>query len=146
MTSVEVQEDVGQVESLQCVDGRRLVGRGSVRALGDVHVRDEVGQRVGLVDGDNADGRECLDGSGDAVNVALVVGSAVVRVGELSVGGSSGTVTVWKVVDDDLNELLSTRGSSGGEVGLQGVDLRNDIEPGEGGDLVREEHMSIMCI
>ena len=42
----------------------------------------------------------------DLVDVVLVVSLAVVSDAELSVGGLRSTVTVGKVVDDDLEELL----------------------------------------
>lgn len=95
----------------------------------------DVRQQAHLNDGHDTDVRERLDRRGNAVDVALVVGSAAVGVRELAVGGSRSAVTVGKVVDDDLNELLSALGVGVREVILQGVDLGDNIEPGERGDL-----------
>ena len=55
-----------------------------------------------------------LDLSDDLVNVVLVVGLAIVGDAELSIGGLGGAITVWEVVDDDLEELLLTRGLAKG--------------------------------
>lgn len=72
-----------------------------------------------------------LNLSHDLVDVVLVVGLAVVGDGELSVGGLRGTVTVGKVVDDDLQKLLRAGALSQragiGEVRAQIWDLRDGI-------------------
>ena len=47
-----------------------------------------------------------LDLTDEAINVALVVGLAVVGNGELSVRSLSSAVTVGEIVDDNLDELL----------------------------------------
>jgi len=44
--------------------------------------------------------------SGNLVDVILILGNAIISDGEFAVGSQSGAVTVWKIVDDDLKELL----------------------------------------
>ena len=43
---------------------------------------------------------------GNLVDVILILGNAIISDGEFTVGSQSGTVTVWKIVDDNLKELL----------------------------------------
>lgn len=75
----------------------------------------------------------------ELVNVGLVVGQTVVCNCEFSVGSSSSTVTIRKIVDDNLNEVfLARRGllrSSVSKVGTQQRGLGDLIKPGEGGNI-----------
>lgn len=44
--------------------------------------------------------------SGNLIDVVLIFGNAIIGDGEFTVGSQSGTITVWKIVDDDLKDLL----------------------------------------
>ena len=48
VTGIDVHGNVGKVELLDGVDGKLFVSAGSVGALGDVHVGDQVSERIGL--------------------------------------------------------------------------------------------------
>ena len=151
MTSVHVHvhANLGKV-------GERVVDTGEVSGLGvgallDVQVGDQVGQRVGLDDSNNADVREfytissvehcsmfgstqatrTLNLSDDLVDVVLVVSLTVVGNAEFSVGSLSGTITIGKVVDDNLEKLLGAcalaQSASISEVCPQIWDLCNGI-------------------
>ena len=109
------------------------------RALLDIQVRDEVRERVGLDDRDDAHVGVLLDLRDDLVDVVVVLLLAAVGDAELSVGGLRGAVTVGQVVDDDLDELLLAGAvlDRGGicEVGTEVRDLRNLVEPSESWDV-----------
>lgn len=55
VSSVDVHVNAEGVQSLKSVDGALLVSSGSAGTLGDVHVGDHVGERIGLDDGDDTD-------------------------------------------------------------------------------------------
>lgn len=139
MTSIEVLEDTNGGELLQRVGDGVLVHGLCVRALLDVQVGDQVGERVGLDDGHDADVGELLDLGDDLVDVVLVLCRAAVCDAELAVGRLGSAVAVGQVVDDDLDELLLAGAlldrrrvrKGGAEVG----DLGDDVEPRERRDI-----------
>ena len=55
VTSIDVHVDTEGVEGLESVDDTLLVGALGARALGDVHVGDHVGERIGFDDSNNTD-------------------------------------------------------------------------------------------
>lgn len=134
---VHVHADGGEL--VEGVGDARLVGGLSVRALLDVQVRDEVRERVGLDDSDDADVGELLDLCDDLVNVVVVLLLAAVGDAELAVRRLGSAVTVGQVIDDDLHELLLAgallEGRRVGEVRAEVGHLRDGVEPGEGRDL-----------
>lgn len=156
MASVEVHVDTNSVELLHGVGDTGLVCILGTRALRDVQVGDQVGERIRLNDGDDTDLRvHCgqlvrqmklwkvvmltLDLGNKLVNVGLVVSKPVVGDAELSVGCKGSAITVWEIVDDNRHDVLVARGRlfGGGvsKVCTQGRGLSDDIEPGEGGDV-----------
>ena len=139
VAGVHVAVDADGGELLEGVGDARLVGGLGVGALLHVQVRDEVRERVGLDDRDDAHVGVLLDLRDDLVDVVVVLLLAAVGDAELSVGGLRGAVTVGQVVDDDLDELLLAGAvlDRGGicEVGTEVRDLRNLVEPSESWDV-----------
>jgi len=141
VTSIEVHGNVGQVELLEGVDSQLLVGGRSSAALGNAHVGDHVGKRIGLDDEDGADVRVSNEILADAVDVGLVVGSTAVGNGPFAVGSGSSAVTVGKVVDNEVSGLggvgtgLVGSANVGQGVGEESVDSDVPVEPLEAGNL-----------
>lgn len=83
--------------------------------------------------------RLTLDFSNNLVNVFLIVGRSTVSNAELSVGGFGSTVTVRKIVNDDLDDLLLASAVldllSVREIGTEIRDFGDGVEPGESGNL-----------
>jgi hypothetical protein len=70
-----------------------------------------------------------LDSSSNVVNVLLVLGNTTVGNGKLSVGREGSAVTLRKVVNDNLENLVLGLGVR--DVGLQVRNLGGNIEPDE---------------
>lgn len=72
------------------------------------------------------------------VNVSVVLVKAIVGDGEFAVRGQSSTITIGKVVYDNLDKVLGAGGFTFSacisKVCSEGGSLRNDVEPGEGGN------------
>lgn len=111
---VDVVVDVGEgAEGVEGVPDALLVvpvrlHRGALggRPGGAARVGDQVGQRVGFDEGDDAQARVggVAEDGGDRVDVVALV-AAEFGGAELSVGGEGGAVPAGEVVDDDLEEV-----------------------------------------
>lgn len=139
VAAVEVHVDVGKIEGLEGVDGERLVDRSSLAALGDVHVGDHVGERIGLDGKVDWDIGVFLDDGGNLVNVLGLVDVLAILVNcELAVGGESSAVTVWEIVDDKGSHELRTvcvLGLDVRKVLFEEGNLRARVHPDERSDL-----------
>jgi hypothetical protein len=91
------------------------------------HIRHDVAERVRLDDRHDSHGRVSLDLGDDLVDVVLVVRDAAVGNRELSVRRVGSTVTVRKVVHDNLEDRV--RGRRAGKVRRERGDLRDGVEP-----------------
>jgi len=112
VAGVEVHGHVWQVELLDGVGGQLLVGSSRVGALGNAHVGDHVGEGVGLDDKDHAGLGVLHEDRFDGIDVLLVQCSTAVGDGVLAIGGKSGAVTIWEIVDDERAD--DWWGSTGG--------------------------------
>ena len=88
-----------------------------------------------------------LDLSSKLVDIAPVVGITTIGNGELSVGGVGSAVTVGQVVDDNLHEVLLAAGPleglSIGEILAKFGSFGNDVEPGEGWDILNLQGLGL---
>ena len=85
MAGVHVHVHTDRRELLEGVGDTGLVRRLSVRALLHVQVGDEVGEGVGLDDGDDAHVRELLDLRNDLVDIVVVLLLTAIGNAELAV-------------------------------------------------------------
>lgn len=132
VASIKVHGHVGKVQLLHGVDGEGLVGGCGVGALRDTHVGDHVSKGIWLDDEDDLDIAVLHYVTADGINVVLVLGNTTVGDGPLAVGGKSGAVTVWEIVDNKVgNDLLGGAGSVYGrniaEVGVKRWDLGHGV-------------------
>jgi hypothetical protein len=128
MSSVEVHVDTDGVELLDSIRNGLKVGRLGIGAFLNAQVGDQVGERVGLDDSNDAnigDGclkkktrslmkqvpvncirRPTLDLSNNLINIVLVVRQAIVRNAKLSIGCQSSTISVRQIVDHNWYNVL----------------------------------------
>lgn len=92
--------------------------------------------------------RLTLDLGDDLINVVEVVGLSVVGDRELSVGSKGSAITIWQVVDYDLNNVLVARGllqgRSVGKVGTEVGNLRDSVEPNESRNVSHAEGLRLL--
>jgi hypothetical protein len=142
VTSVEVHRDTDGGESLDSVV-RALEVRGlRLLAVGVAHVRDQVGQRIGLNDSNDLSAWVLLDRINNLVNVVVLVLVDTILVDEeFTVGRLRVTVTVGEIVDDDLEKL--TPGGRLLEVLVECGDLVDLVEPDEGRDVLNRSSLRL---
>ena len=141
---VHVHADRGEL--VEGVGDAGLVGGLGIRALLDVQVRDEVRERVGLDDSDDADVGELLDLRDDLVDVVVVLLLSAVGDAELAVRRLGRAITVREIVHNDLHKLLLAgallEGGRVREVRAEVGHLRDGVKPGEGRDF---GHAGCLC-
>lgn len=139
VTGIHVHVDASSGEGLEGIGGGRLVTISGSRAAWVAQVGDQVGQRVGLNDSNDGRAWVPLDRSGNTIDIALVLGGTTLIEEELSVRGVGVAITVGQVIDDELEDFAR----SSWEIVVEGSNLGDGIEPGEGRDLLDLEDLGL---
>lgn len=123
MASIEIHDDVGEVESLDGVRNAVTVARGRGLAGREVGVGDQVGQGVGLYDESKGGLGVRLQDLDNGVNVLRLVAAQLADF-ELAVGGLGSAVAAGEVVDDQAENVAA---GNVGDGGCEALDVGNSV-------------------